>query len=195
VRAARAKTVVPLVTAILALAALCMTDTSARAQDAPAACVTGNLKDNYLGQTCTLGNLTVRFDKDFPGASAVDPTKITVTPTTGPSALSFVLPLITPEADGKVSFSFFSSFHGSGAALTGAIASAVLGGKNVKVEVFVSALPKIVEHDLSILELLNFVSSAQGSFAQPGSKAVSVSYHLVIEEAAQPTFTFTLIGG
>ena len=90
-RAARAKTVVPLVTAILALAALCMTDTSARAQDAPAACVTGNLKDNYLGQTCTLGNLTVRFDKDFPGASAVDPTRSLirmVTVSTAPELIS-----------------------------------------------------------------------------------------------------------
>ena len=158
-----AKTAVAFVSVIVGLEALRPTVEPAFAQDAPAVGVTGNLKDNYLGQTCTLGNLGVRFDKDFP-VRTVDRAKIIVTPSTGPSALNFAFPLITPEPDGRVSFSFFSSFHGS-AALTSATLSAALGGKNLKVETFVSVLPRKDERDFSILELLNFLSSAAQPFS------------------------------
>jgi hypothetical protein len=186
---------VGLVTASLMLAAIRLTVAPAAAKDTPARCVEGNLKDTYLGQECMLGNLTIRFDREFIGASMVDPGQVQVTPTTSPPVLWFAFPLITPEPGGKTTISFFSSVRGSGAALTAATLSADLDGKKVRVQAFVSDLPKKEERDFSILQVLSTVSTVQGSFASPAPEAVRVGYHLDVEEAAQPTFWFTLTGG
>jgi hypothetical protein len=125
----------------------------------------------------------------------VDPGQVQVTPTTSPPVLWFAFPLITPEPGGKTTISFFASVRGSGAALTAATLSADLDGKKVRVQAFVSDLPKKEERDFSILQVLSTVSTVQGSFASPAPEAVRVGYHLDVEEAAQPTFWFTLTGG
>lgn len=190
------KTVFPRIMILsLAVAMLSPMNLVARAQDAPQACVEGNLKDNYLGKECLLGNLTVGFDRDFNPAREVDPSTIQVLPTTSPSRLRFSFPTITPGEGGKTTLSFFSSVRGSGGALTSAVANAELGGKDVRVEIFVSELPKKDDRDFSILQLLNFVNQATGSFPNPGPKAVRVGYHLDVQEAAQPVIALTLTGG
>jgi hypothetical protein len=186
---------VGLVTASLTLAAMRLTAVPAAAKDAPARCVEGNLKDTYLGQECMLGNLTIRFDREFIGASMVDPGQVQVIPITSPPVLWFAFPLITPEPGGKATISFFSSVRGSGAALTAATLSANLDGKNVRVRALVSYLPEKDERDFSILQVLSTVSAVQGSFANPAPEAVRVRYRLDVEEAAQPTFSFALAGG
>jgi hypothetical protein len=184
-----------LVTASLTLAAIRLTVAPAAAKDAPAQCVVGNLKDTYLGKECMLGNLTIRFDREFIGASMVDPGQVQVTPITSPPVLWFAFPLITPEHGGKTTISFYSSVRGSGAALTAAMLSADLDGKNVRVQAIMSDLPKKDDRDFSILQVLSTVSAVQGSFASPAPEAIRVGYHLDIEEAAQPTFAFALTGG
>jgi hypothetical protein len=167
---------------------------TASAQDPPPACLAGNLKDNYLGQTCTVGGLTFAFERDFSGGGEVDPASIRVTPLTSPPGLRFNFPVITPPDNGKITCSFRAQVSAAGA-LTAARSFGNFGGKKIRSSTYISAVPVARENTFSILELFSFVNSATGRFATPGPRSVRAGFHLDVEEAGQPTLSFTMTGG
>jgi hypothetical protein len=156
----------------------------ARSLDAVPDCEKGNLKADYLGKECKVGNLAFKFDRDFGGGGQVNAAAIEVSPVADPPGLEFTLPVVTPPAGEPVTVSFLSAVR------------AAFGGKNVTLRVFVSRLPREDERDFTILELtnrlewrLNPVDRVTGSFAKPLPEAVRVVYNVTVYEEAQPNFT------